>query len=97
MLIVEDDQEIINLLEIHLKDLGFEVHQALDGLEGLNKIFSIEPDLIILDVSLPSMDGFEICKQARAKVNTPIIMLTAKSCKLFQLPQCVTVKNREGE
>ena len=79
VLLIEDDPEIIGLLEIHLKDMDFDVIKSMDGLEGYNLILSEHPDLIILDISLPSMDGFEICKQARAKTNTPIIMLTAKS------------------
>lgn len=79
VLLIEDDPEIIGLLEIHLKDMEFEVVKSMDGAEGLDLIFSEQPDLVILDISLPSMDGFEVCKQARAKTNTPIIMLTAKS------------------
>ena len=78
-LLIEDDPEILGLLEIHLRDMDFDIIKSMDGGEGLKLIFSENPDLIILDISLPTMDGFEICKQARAKTNTPIIMLTAKS------------------
>lgn len=79
VLIVEDDPEIVNLLEIHLNDLSCEVIKAMDGKVGLEKALSINPDLIILDISLPEMDGIEVCRQVRGQSNVPIIMLTAKS------------------
>ncbi len=79
VLIVEDDPEIVNLLEIHLNDLSCEVLKAMDGKSGLEKALSIKPDLIILDISLPEMDGIEVCRQVRNQSNVPIIMLTAKS------------------
>ena len=79
VLIVEDDLEIINLLEIHLKDLSCEVIKAVDGHEGLRLATTEQPDLIILDIALPKMDGIEVCQKVRAVQNTPIIMLTAKS------------------
>lgn len=79
VLIIEDDPEIINLLEIHLNDLSCEVFKAMDGKEGLDMALETPPDLVILDISLPSMDGIEVCQKIRAKQTTPIIMLTAKS------------------
>ncbi|MEM9339754.1 MAG: response regulator transcription factor, partial [Bacteroidota bacterium] len=79
VLIIEDDLEIINLLEIHLKDLSCEVMRATDGLEGLQLATSEAPDLIILDIALPSMDGIQVCQKIRASHNMPIMMLTAKS------------------
>lgn len=79
VLIIEDDAEIINLLEIHLKDLSCEVIKAMDGAQGLHAALHEDPDLIILDIALPSMDGIEVCQKIRAQLNTPIIMLTAKS------------------
>jgi len=79
VLIIEDDPEIINLLEIHLADLSFEVFKAADGKLGLEKANKVEPDLIILDISLPEMDGIEVCRQIRSKSAVPIMMLTAKS------------------
>lgn len=79
VLIIEDDAEIINLLEIHLKDLSCEVSKAMDGLDGMNLALESKPDLIILDIALPTMDGIEVCQKIRAVQNTPIIMLTAKS------------------
>lgn len=79
VLIIEDDIEIVNLLEIHLKDLSFEVDKAFDGKSGLDKALSDNPGLIILDIALPEMDGIDVCRQIRASSSVPIIMLTAKS------------------
>lgn len=79
ILIIEDDPEIIKLLEIHLTDLIYTTSKAMDGEEGLHMALENDYDLILLDLTLPSMDGVEICKKLRAVKNTPIIMLTAKS------------------
>ncbi len=79
ILIIEDDPEIIKLLEIHLTDLIYTTSKALDGALGLKMALENDYDLILLDLTLPSMDGVEICKRLREKKNTPIIMLTAKS------------------
>lgn len=79
VLIIEDDPEITGLLEIHLKDLECQLISSGDGREGLELALNEKPDLTILDISLPSMDGIEVCQKIRAKQNTPIIMLTAKS------------------
>lgn len=79
ILIIEDDLEIIKLLEIHLTDLIYATDKATDGEVGLKMALENEYDLILLDLTLPSMDGIEICKTVRRKKGTPIIMLTAKS------------------
>lgn len=79
ILIIEDDPEIIRLLEIHLTDLIYTTSRALNGKEGLRMALENDYDLILLDLSLPIMDGVEVCKKFRAVKNTPIIMLTAKS------------------
>ncbi len=80
VLIIEDDIEIINLLEIHLKDLHCDVSSATRGAYGLQKAIELRPDLIILDIMLPEMDGIEVCQKIRANnIKSPIIMLTAKS------------------
>ena len=78
VLVIEDDIEIVNLLEIHLKDIDCQVLKAYDGKEGLDVALTENPDLIILDISMPVMDGIEVCKEIRSKQSTPIIMLTAK-------------------
>ena len=79
ILIIEDDPEIIKLLDIHLTDLIYTTSKAMDGEEGLHMALENDYDLILLDLTLPTMDGVEICKKLRAVKNTPIIMLTAKS------------------
>ncbi len=79
ILIIEDDQEIIKLLEIHLTDLIYTTDKAMDGETGLQMALENEYDLILLDLTLPIMDGVEVCKKLRAQKSTPIIMLTAKS------------------
>jgi DNA-binding response OmpR family regulator len=78
ILIVDDDEKLNRLLKRFLKDYGFEVYSAVDAAEGLKKVRTVLPDLIILDVMLPGMNGFEICKRIRASSAVPIIMLTAR-------------------
>jgi len=79
ILIIEDDPEIVKLLEIHLSDTVYNTDKAMDGEVGLNMALENDYDLILLDLTLPTMDGVDICRQLRAKKNTPVIMLTAKS------------------
>ncbi len=78
ILIVEDEHEIAELEKDYLELSGFEVAVANDGQVGLNKALSEEYDLIILDLMLPNVDGFEICRQVREEKNIPIIMVSAK-------------------
>ncbi|MDB0602712.1 response regulator transcription factor [Tenacibaculum maritimum] len=78
VLIIEDDKEIVKLLEIHLKDLEFEICKAYNGKDGLELVFREKPDLVVLDITMPIMDGVEVCQKIRAKLNTPIIMLSAR-------------------
>jgi len=77
ILIVEDDAQILRVLELELKHEGYEVETARDGLAGLERALK-EPDLVVLDLMLPKLDGMEVCSRIRAKSNVPIIMLTAK-------------------
>ena len=79
VLIVEDDRELIDLIEIHLKDLDCQVTKAYNGKQGLDAALAEPFDLVVLDVAMPEMDGFEVCKRVRSEKNVPIIMLTAKS------------------
>ena len=79
ILIIEDDPEIIKLLEIHLTDLIYSTSKAMDGKQGLEMALERDYDLVLLDLTLPSMDGVEVCKRLRAQKQTPVIMLTAKS------------------
>ncbi len=78
VLIIEDEQSISDIIKFNLTKEGFEVETAYDGQEGLDMALSHNPNLILLDVMLPSMDGFQVCKKIRESKNTPILMLTAK-------------------
>lgn len=77
ILVIEDDAAINRVLQLELEHEGYAVETARDGLSGLERALK-EPDLIILDLMLPKMDGTEVCKRVRAKSRVPIIMLTAK-------------------
>ncbi|EAS20226.1 transcriptional regulatory protein [Flavobacteria bacterium BBFL7] len=79
ILIVEDDLEIVDLLEIHMKDLNAEVESVNDGLSALEKAQHKDFDLILLDLSIPKLNGVEVCRELRKTKNTPIIMVTAKT------------------
>ena len=79
ILIVDDDDEIRDLLEFDISQSGYFVDTASDGMEGLNKALNNAYDLILLDVMMPKMNGFDVCKNIRqAKLAIPILMLTAK-------------------
>ena len=79
VLIVEDDRNIAELLQLYLEKEGYAVTTAFDGGQGLAKFRALEPDLVLLDVMMPVMDGWAVCKAIREVSKTPIIMLTAKS------------------
>lgn len=78
ILIIEDEDGIIHLLNLYLKDAGFEIVVAKDGADGLALHAREHPDLVILDIMLPALDGFEVCRRIRAWSKTPILMLTAR-------------------
>ena len=79
ILIIEDEEDLVKGLKLNLADEGYEVDYALNGKEGLEKALNEKPDLILLDIMLPGMNGLEICKELRQKkLDIPILMLTAK-------------------
>ena len=78
VLIVEDDRNIGDLLRLYLEKEGMDCQVAGDGLVGLEKFHQFQPDLILLDIMLPGMDGWSVCKRVRETSRVPIIMLTAK-------------------
>jgi len=85
ILVVDDEPEAVELVEFNLKQAGYTVSTAVDGAEALKKARSQPPDLIVLDVMLPEMDGFEICKTLRGEAptaRTPILILTAKAAEI---------------
>ena len=78
ILIVEDEQAIVDIIAFNLQKEGYTVISAFDGEEGVEKAKAENPDLILLDLMLPKMDGYEVCKYLRRSMSTPIIMLTAR-------------------
>ena len=78
VLVVEDDGNIAELLRLYLEKEGFEIHIAADGGKGLSEAKEWEPDLVLLDIMLPVMDGWAVCRGIREFSKMPIIMLTAK-------------------
>jgi len=79
ILIIEDEPDLVKGLKLNLSDEGFDVDWAVNGVDGLRKAIDEAPDLIILDLMLPEMDGLEVCRRLRQKsINIPVIMLTAK-------------------
>lgn len=79
ILIVEDEENIVDILAFNLKREGYETLEAMDGAAGLDLALEQDPDLILLDLMLPKMDGFEVCRRLReAGRTTPVIMLTAR-------------------
>ena len=78
VLIVEDDHNIAELLQMYLEKEGYVVSLAADGGQGLSKFRAIKPDLVLLDVMMPVMDGWTVCKSIRSESQTPVIMITAK-------------------
>ena len=78
ILIVDDDPHIRELSKVFLRNNGFEVCEAVDGKDALTKLDSVKVDLFIIDVMMPNMDGWELCRELRAAYDLPILMLTAK-------------------
>ena len=82
ILIVDDEKNIADIIAFNLKKEGYQVIKAGDGEEGVKMAMEENPDLILLDIMMPKMDGYEACKKIREKKNTPIIMLTARAEEL---------------
>ena len=78
ILIVEDEKTISDIIKVNLVKEGYQVETAYDGQEAVERFLGVNPDLILLDVMLPKMDGFEVCRKIRTTSNVPVIMLTAK-------------------
>ena len=91
LLIIEDDRSLANVVEYNFANSGYEVFCARDGQDGINQARNRLPDIILLDLMIPVIDGIEVCRQLRAESTTretPIIMVTAKSedCLLYTSP-----------
>ena len=86
ILVVEDEQSIASLVTLYLTNEGFRVSQIADGAQALDAIGRVKPDLVILDVMLPGMDGVEICRRLRAAGDgLPIVMLTARDAEVDRI------------
>lgn len=79
ILLVDDEQHIIDLARMYLEQEGWQVTSANDGAVALQRILSEQPALVVLDLMLPGLDGWEVCRRARAQSDVPIIMLTART------------------
>lgn len=78
VLVVDDEKPISDIIKFNLVKEGFNVEVAYDGEEALKLVYKYQPDIILLDVMLPKLDGFQVCRRIRESFSTPIIMLTAK-------------------
>lgn len=88
VLIIEDDQDIIDVIEFNLKKEGFSVISSKNGIDGLEKIKKLKPDIVVLDVMLPGIDGFSILRNVKIDKeisSIPIIMLTARDCEIDKI------------
>ncbi len=79
ILVIEDDRELSRVLQLELRQSGYETAVAFDGLEGLRQFHSVKPNLVILDVALPLMDGRTVCQRIRELSDVPVLMMTASA------------------
>ena len=85
VLVVEDDREIADMLELYLRHDGFQTVRAADGESALQLFRAARPDLVLLDVGLPKLDGLEVLRRIRAACRTPVVMLTARSEEIDEI------------
>src|SRR5207244_6317370 len=78
ILVIEDEASIVQVIRLYLEQAGYTILTASDGIAGLELHAREQPDLVILDLMLPALDGMEVCRRIRAWANTPILMLTAR-------------------
>jgi two-component system KDP operon response regulator KdpE len=78
LLIVEDDADLVRALEVYFSRVGYHVIPAANGLEGLQKLYNERPDIVLLDIAMPKMDGWEVCRRIRELSDVPIVILTAR-------------------
>ncbi|WSH29583.1 response regulator (plasmid) [Rhizobium beringeri] len=101
ILIIEDDRETRALLKIYLDREGYRTVEASDGEIGLAHHWTLKPDLVILDVSLPRRDGFDVLAEIRRRGHTPVIMVTGRgslltNCRAIDAEQMITLPNRSN-
>ncbi len=85
ILLVEDDNEFLSLTRTWLQNAGYEVFSAEDGVEGMRRVYSSRPNLVLLDANIPKMDGWEVCRRIRDMSDIPVLMVTVNSQKADRL------------
>lgn len=85
ILIIEDEINLANSIELFFKDKNFQIIVSYDGKESIDKFYSEKPDLVLLDINLPNMNGWEICNEIRSNSDTPVIMMTARDSEYDEL------------
>ena len=85
ILVVEDDTEFLNLTQTWLQNAGYEVITAEDGAEGMRRVYSGRPNLVLLDANMPKMDGWEVCRRIRDMSDIPVMMVTVNDQKDYRL------------
>ena len=78
LLIIEDDADLVKALEVYFARVGYEVISAADGLEGLRTLYDERPDIVLLDIAMPKMNGWDVCQRVRELSDVPIVILTAR-------------------
>jgi DNA-binding response OmpR family regulator len=79
LLIIEDDVDLVKALDLYLSRAGYTVITALNGLEGMQKLYNERPDIVVLDIAMPKMDGWEVCRRIRDMSEVPILVLSARA------------------
>ena len=85
ILVIEDDVEFLNLTQTWLQNAGYEVLTSQDGAEGLRRVYSSRPNLVLLDANIPKMDGWEVCRRIRDMSDIPVLMVTVNGQKADRL------------
>ena len=85
ILLIEDDAEFLNLTQTWLQNAGYEVLTAEDGVEGIRRVYSSRPNLVLLDANMPKMDGWEVCRRIRDMSEIPVLMVTVNAQKADRL------------
>jgi two-component system KDP operon response regulator KdpE len=85
ILVIEDDAEFLNLTQTWLQNSGYEVLTAEDGVEGMRRVYSSRPNLVLLDANIPKMDGWEVCRRIRDMSDIPVLMVTVNGQKTDRL------------
>jgi len=81
ILVIDDDTEFLELMRVWLQNSAFDVFGATDGIQGLKSLYTIQPDLVLLDANMPEMDGWEVCQRIRYMCDTPVLMVTVNGQK----------------